>query len=201
MNQTTLSIATDFIPEPEHVACYINDLVESMDYHVFYQTGRPRKYDVSPGIDKAGLICISLWSKFLSVDWTNCARKLICTVVDPRTNPVIPGSCSLYCFQTRKGSYSLTHQFHLVMLKTLTKTNGQSQTLWRKSKGFVLSMWTLNGSSLRPYNAKNFQTKLKEKYAADTKLILNQFLATWRRICASQDLRLEATFLSKVSRR
>lgn len=46
MNQTTLSIATEFIPEPEHVACYINDLVESMDYHVLYQTGRPREYDV-----------------------------------------------------------------------------------------------------------------------------------------------------------
>lgn len=46
MNQTTLSIATEFIPEPEHVACYFNDLVESMDYHVLYQTGRPRECDV-----------------------------------------------------------------------------------------------------------------------------------------------------------
>ena len=46
MNQTTLNIATEFIPESDHEACYINDLVESMDYHVLYQTGRPREYDL-----------------------------------------------------------------------------------------------------------------------------------------------------------
>lgn len=46
MNQTTLSIATEFIPEPEHEVCYINRLVETMDCPVFYQTGRPREYDI-----------------------------------------------------------------------------------------------------------------------------------------------------------
>ncbi|MCX2456568.1 IS1182 family transposase, partial [Lacticaseibacillus nasuensis] len=46
MNQTSLSIATEFIPENNHEVRYINDLVESMDYQVLYTTGRPREYDL-----------------------------------------------------------------------------------------------------------------------------------------------------------
>ena len=39
MNQTSLSIATEFIPEPDHEVRYINDLVEAMDYEDLYTTG------------------------------------------------------------------------------------------------------------------------------------------------------------------
>ncbi|WP_232842699.1 IS1182 family transposase, partial [Lactobacillus sp. HBUAS51381] len=47
MNQTTLSIALDYVPEENHPARYIDTLVESLkiDYH--YQFGRPREYDLA----------------------------------------------------------------------------------------------------------------------------------------------------------
>ncbi|WP_048000899.1 IS1182 family transposase [Lactiplantibacillus herbarum] len=46
MNQTTLSIALDYIPEENHPAQYINRLVENLKLKYEYQFGRPREYDL-----------------------------------------------------------------------------------------------------------------------------------------------------------
>ncbi|KIO95759.1 Mobile element protein [Levilactobacillus brevis] len=46
MNQTTLSIALDYLPEENHPARYINQLVESLKLTYTYQFGRPREYDL-----------------------------------------------------------------------------------------------------------------------------------------------------------
>lgn len=46
MNQTTLSIALDYLPEENHPARYINQLVESLKITYTYQFGRPREYDL-----------------------------------------------------------------------------------------------------------------------------------------------------------
>ncbi|ETY73953.1 transposase [Lactiplantibacillus fabifermentans T30PCM01] len=47
MNQTTMSIALDYIPEENHPARYINTLVESLKIDYNYQFGRPREYDLA----------------------------------------------------------------------------------------------------------------------------------------------------------
>jgi len=47
MNQTTLSIALDYIPEENHPAHYINSIVESLKIDYSYQFGRPREYDLA----------------------------------------------------------------------------------------------------------------------------------------------------------
>ena len=47
MNQNTLSIALDYIPEKNHPARYINELVESLEVKYQYQFGRPREYNLS----------------------------------------------------------------------------------------------------------------------------------------------------------
>ncbi|WDF82966.1 transposase [Lacticaseibacillus pabuli] len=46
MNQTSLSISTEFLPAAGHEARYINDLVDAMQYEDLYITGRPREYDL-----------------------------------------------------------------------------------------------------------------------------------------------------------
>lgn len=45
-NQLTLNLSTEFIPKENHVACFINDLVESLQIHEPYLFGRPREYDL-----------------------------------------------------------------------------------------------------------------------------------------------------------
>lgn len=47
MDQTTLSIALDYLPEENHPARYINTLVESLKLDYSYQFGRPREYDLA----------------------------------------------------------------------------------------------------------------------------------------------------------
>lgn len=47
MNQTTLSIALDYLPEENHPARYIDTLVESLKLDYSYQFGRPREYDLA----------------------------------------------------------------------------------------------------------------------------------------------------------
>lgn len=47
MDQTTLSIALDYLPEENHPARYINKLVESLKFDYSYQFGRPREYDLA----------------------------------------------------------------------------------------------------------------------------------------------------------
>lgn len=44
MNQTTMSIALDYIPEENHPARYINTQVESLKIDYNYQFGRPHEY-------------------------------------------------------------------------------------------------------------------------------------------------------------
>ena len=44
-NQLSLSLKTDFIPEENHEARFIDYLVESIEYQKLYITGRPREYD------------------------------------------------------------------------------------------------------------------------------------------------------------
>ena len=44
MNQTTMSIALDYIPEEIHPARYINTLVESLKIDYNYQSGCPHEY-------------------------------------------------------------------------------------------------------------------------------------------------------------
>ncbi|USQ68624.1 IS1182 family transposase [Companilactobacillus allii] len=39
-------MAIEFIPEKDHEAYYINELVESIEFHDSYETGRPREYDL-----------------------------------------------------------------------------------------------------------------------------------------------------------
>ncbi|MDM5047436.1 IS1182 family transposase [Levilactobacillus brevis] len=46
MNQTTLSITLDYLPEENHPARYINQFVESLKLTDTYQFGRPREYDL-----------------------------------------------------------------------------------------------------------------------------------------------------------
>lgn len=45
ITQTSLSLTTEFIPDKNHEAYYINQLVESMDHNDVYLTGRPKEYD------------------------------------------------------------------------------------------------------------------------------------------------------------
>lgn len=45
INQTVLDIPTSYVPVENHVAHYINELVEAMDVNIFYTTGRPLEYD------------------------------------------------------------------------------------------------------------------------------------------------------------
>ena len=45
INQMNLSIPMDYLPKKDHIAWFINDLVEDMDEHELYVTGRPREYD------------------------------------------------------------------------------------------------------------------------------------------------------------
>lgn len=45
MNQIMLDIPTAYEPSKNHVAHYINELVESMNTNIFYKTGRPVEYD------------------------------------------------------------------------------------------------------------------------------------------------------------
>ncbi|WP_243115724.1 hypothetical protein [Periweissella cryptocerci] len=45
MNQIMLDIPTAYEPDKNHVAHYINELVEDMDVTIFYTTGRPLEYD------------------------------------------------------------------------------------------------------------------------------------------------------------
>ena len=46
INQTTLSISLDYIPEENHPAIYINQLVENLSVKYHYQFGRPREYNL-----------------------------------------------------------------------------------------------------------------------------------------------------------
>lgn len=46
INQTSLAIALDYIPEENHPARFINDLVESLKPQYQYQFGRPHEYDL-----------------------------------------------------------------------------------------------------------------------------------------------------------
>ncbi len=46
INQTTLNISLEYIPEKNHPALYINELVESLELKYDYQFGRPREYDL-----------------------------------------------------------------------------------------------------------------------------------------------------------
>lgn len=43
-NQITLDISIDYLPEENHVAYFINDLVDSLEIHHPYEFGRPRDY-------------------------------------------------------------------------------------------------------------------------------------------------------------
>lgn len=47
INQLTLNLSTSFIPEKNHVAVFINELVESLQIRQPYLFGRPRKYDLA----------------------------------------------------------------------------------------------------------------------------------------------------------
>ncbi|WP_252904087.1 transposase, partial [Secundilactobacillus oryzae] len=47
MNQLTLSLTTEYIPEKDHVAHYINQLVEDLREANPYTFGRPREYDLA----------------------------------------------------------------------------------------------------------------------------------------------------------
>lgn len=47
INQLTLNLSTEFIPKENHVACFINELVESLQINDPYLFGRPREYDLS----------------------------------------------------------------------------------------------------------------------------------------------------------
>ncbi|MDH6363025.1 transposase, partial [Enterococcus sp. PF1-24] len=46
INQLSLDITTSFEPKENHVACFINELVESLQFSNPYIFGRPRKYDL-----------------------------------------------------------------------------------------------------------------------------------------------------------
>lgn len=46
INQTTLSIAIDYLPEENHPARYINQLVEQLKLEYQYEFGRPHEYDM-----------------------------------------------------------------------------------------------------------------------------------------------------------
>ena len=46
INQLTLNLSTEFIPKENHVACFINELVESLQINNHYLFGRPREYDL-----------------------------------------------------------------------------------------------------------------------------------------------------------
>lgn len=46
MNQSTSDISTLFIPKEDHVVCFINDLVKSLQVLDSYIFGRPREYDL-----------------------------------------------------------------------------------------------------------------------------------------------------------
>lgn len=46
INQTTLNIFLEYIPEKNHPALYINELVESLELKYDYQFGRPREYNL-----------------------------------------------------------------------------------------------------------------------------------------------------------
>ena len=46
MNQTTLSIALDYQSEGNHLARYINELVECLKLKYDYQFGRPQEYNL-----------------------------------------------------------------------------------------------------------------------------------------------------------
>lgn len=47
MNQLTLDITTSFIPKENHVACFIDELVETLQISEPYTLGRPRVYNLS----------------------------------------------------------------------------------------------------------------------------------------------------------
>lgn len=47
INQLTLNLSTEFTPKENHVACFINELVESLQINEPYLFGRPRDYDLS----------------------------------------------------------------------------------------------------------------------------------------------------------
>ncbi len=46
-NQLTLDISIAYLPEENHVAYFINDLVESLEIHHPYEFGRPREYSLA----------------------------------------------------------------------------------------------------------------------------------------------------------
>lgn len=46
LSQTTLNISLEYIPEKNHPALYINELVEILELKYDYQFGRPREYDL-----------------------------------------------------------------------------------------------------------------------------------------------------------
>lgn len=46
MNQLTLDLSTSFSPKENHVACFINELVEALQINDPYIFGRPREYDL-----------------------------------------------------------------------------------------------------------------------------------------------------------
>lgn len=47
INQTVLNITTDYIPDKNNTACYINALVERLEVNDPYLFGRPREYDLA----------------------------------------------------------------------------------------------------------------------------------------------------------
>lgn len=47
MNQLTLELSTSFSPKENHVACFINELVETLQINEPYIFGRPREYNLS----------------------------------------------------------------------------------------------------------------------------------------------------------
>lgn len=47
MNQVTLEFSTSYVPNENNTACFINDLVESLEINDPYVFGRPREYDLS----------------------------------------------------------------------------------------------------------------------------------------------------------
>lgn len=46
-NQFILDISLDYVPEKNHVAHFINGLVDSLEIHHPYEFGRPREYSLS----------------------------------------------------------------------------------------------------------------------------------------------------------
>ncbi len=75
MNQLTLDLSTSFSPKENHVAVFINELVEALQINELYLFGRRREYDLGAMMK---LVLLRICKRPLQVARLNAWLKKIC---------------------------------------------------------------------------------------------------------------------------